>query len=323
MNKLIDRNKLLENSKSAILAGIEIYNKPQFNYREEVCVILFINAWQLLILAALIENNLNIYKDESENNTVNLLDGLKELRDLLPKEIRLSDLEKNLEKLIEYRNNSIHYYEDYLTQQAIHALIQAAIINYRDICLHFFKSDIAKLVNHVQLPLSFILAPDPIQFLAGNTTDHEYKNDFMQEIMETLENTSDTNRLLVSYNLQLNSIKKIDKADIIVGIDNNSTSKIVIPPPKNPNETHPYNRSRIIEKIKSKGTPINIYIFEAICSYFNLRNAENHRYKYAWKLNRKISSWCYSPELILFICQLSEEDINNAKQIYHKILFKK
>lgn len=46
------RSKLmLEKSVSAMLAAIEIYNKPDFKYREETFSVLCINAWEILLKA--------------------------------------------------------------------------------------------------------------------------------------------------------------------------------------------------------------------------------------------------------------------------------
>lgn len=60
MPKLSD--ELLDRSLAATLAAIEVYNKPNFSYREEVFAILAINGWELLLKARLLF--------ESENRTV-------------------------------------------------------------------------------------------------------------------------------------------------------------------------------------------------------------------------------------------------------------
>ena len=52
--------KLLANSLSAALSSIELYNKPDFKYREEIFTILNINSWELLLKA-------KILKDANEN----------------------------------------------------------------------------------------------------------------------------------------------------------------------------------------------------------------------------------------------------------------
>jgi len=42
---------LVDKSVDACLAAIEIYNKPDFRYREETFSILMLNAWELLLKA--------------------------------------------------------------------------------------------------------------------------------------------------------------------------------------------------------------------------------------------------------------------------------
>ena len=54
--------KLLSNSKQSMIASIELYNKPQFPYREEVFVILLVNAWELLLLAILSHKKKRIFQ---------------------------------------------------------------------------------------------------------------------------------------------------------------------------------------------------------------------------------------------------------------------
>ena len=52
---------LLSNSRAAMLAAIEIYNKPLFTYRDECFAILLINAWELLLKAILSKNKQKIF----------------------------------------------------------------------------------------------------------------------------------------------------------------------------------------------------------------------------------------------------------------------
>jgi hypothetical protein len=46
-------------AESALLAAIELYNKPDFRYREEAFTILALNAWELLLKAKLLAVNGN------------------------------------------------------------------------------------------------------------------------------------------------------------------------------------------------------------------------------------------------------------------------
>lgn len=52
---------LVRNAKAAMLAAIEIYNKPRFAYRDECCVILLLNSWELILKALLSRNGRSIF----------------------------------------------------------------------------------------------------------------------------------------------------------------------------------------------------------------------------------------------------------------------
>jgi hypothetical protein len=46
---------LLDKSIDAMVAAIEVYNKPRFSHREESFSILAVNAWELLLKARLLQ----------------------------------------------------------------------------------------------------------------------------------------------------------------------------------------------------------------------------------------------------------------------------
>ena len=52
-------NELLDKSISAMIAAIEVYNKPDFLYRGETFSILAINSWELLLKAKHLKDNHN------------------------------------------------------------------------------------------------------------------------------------------------------------------------------------------------------------------------------------------------------------------------
>ncbi|MDR2082062.1 MAG: DUF3644 domain-containing protein [Candidatus Ancillula trichonymphae] len=63
---------LVGKSTDCIVSAIEMYNKPDFRYREEVFCILAINAWELLLKAKVLKDNnnklANICKKEYQKN---------------------------------------------------------------------------------------------------------------------------------------------------------------------------------------------------------------------------------------------------------------
>ena len=46
---------MLDKSISAMISAIEIYNKPDFKYREETFSVLCINSWELLLKAKVLQ----------------------------------------------------------------------------------------------------------------------------------------------------------------------------------------------------------------------------------------------------------------------------
>ncbi|MBF1416686.1 DUF3644 domain-containing protein [Prevotella histicola] len=123
-------HSLLDKSLNSMLSAIELYNKPNFSYREEVFAILSVNAWELLLKAFIFKkskyNTRSIYelvpkkKKDGTNSTrlmvaknragnpktISVVAALEELLKSgeLPRNVKL-----NLEALIELRDNAIHF----------------------------------------------------------------------------------------------------------------------------------------------------------------------------------------------------------------------
>ena len=60
---------LSRNAQSAMLAAIEIYNKPAFQYRDECFVILLLNAWELLLKAIVSKRGFDLYRKRRRDPT--------------------------------------------------------------------------------------------------------------------------------------------------------------------------------------------------------------------------------------------------------------
>lgn len=159
-----------------MVSAIEMYNKPDFRYREEVFCILVINAWELLLKAKVLKDNNNklssIYIKEypknkngekgrkmrykltrSGNNfTVDIFNILKRLKD--KKEIDNICYE-NIEALVEIRDNSVHFINiDTLLSQKIQELGMATILSYITYIYDWFSISLEKY-NFYLMPLSF------------------------------------------------------------------------------------------------------------------------------------------------------------------------
>ena len=143
---------LLDKSIASMLSAIELYNKPNFQYREETFAILAVNAWELLLKAIILRQNryklrslyvlkpcINKYgtksttrkyvdKNRSGNpKTISIMETLSILdnQKYLP-----TNLRDNIEALIELRDNSIHFANMDDISRQIQELGFACIKNY-------------------------------------------------------------------------------------------------------------------------------------------------------------------------------------------------
>jgi hypothetical protein len=123
----------MDKATDAMLSAIELYNKPNFPYREEAFAILAVNAWELLLKARLmlLSNNkvaailayerrsnsdgttsIKWYRKKNRSGnylTVGLFEAYDRLTNDLSDTLHAS-LRANLEALVEVRDNSVHYY---------------------------------------------------------------------------------------------------------------------------------------------------------------------------------------------------------------------
>lgn len=170
---------LLDKSIQAMLAAIEVYNKPQFSYREETFSILAVNSWELLLKARILMLDGNrissILEYEQRTNT----DGMKskqryrkknrsgnhvsislfkafdllvnEYADAVPPVVR-----RNLELLVEVRDNSIHFINtESVLELRVQEVATACLTNYMSLVRQWFGVDFAEY--HIFLmPIAFV-----------------------------------------------------------------------------------------------------------------------------------------------------------------------
>jgi hypothetical protein len=132
MPKVSLSQRFLGRSIAAAIAAIEIYNKPDFEYRDESFALLMVNAWELLLKAKLLaeRNNkvtaLYVYETRSGKGksptkrqyrklnragnpmTMSLFAVVDTLNGTSATKVP-SEVEKNLRGLVEVRDNATHF----------------------------------------------------------------------------------------------------------------------------------------------------------------------------------------------------------------------
>jgi hypothetical protein len=276
---------LRSNSEAAMLAAIEIYNKPQISYRDECFTILLINSWELLLKAVLSKNKQRIYYPKKRGypyRTFSILDALEKTRSYFSSAIQFEPIRQNITLLLTYRDNSIHFYNQLGFGVIIFGLAQTSIINYRDLMLDVFNVDMADKITLSLLPLSYGVQPDPIQFLRESKSKPPKNRavaQFLREIsLVTTELESqnlDTSRFLTVFRANLQSVKKISSADVVLRVKGKTDKDpLVIERRVDPNISHPLRRKDVMELIGDElnGIRFTTHVFEAIAWKFDWKN---------------------------------------------------
>ena len=318
MNLYGSYTKMLEHSKQAMVAAIEIYNKPKFDHREEIFSILVMSAWELAILAILSKKKTRIYQPKirgRDYQTLKIDESLQLAKKYFPKQIDVNAVVINIRALKDYRNAATHYYNEPQSKHAIYALAQASIRNYRDILLDIFGVDLANEINMVLLPLSFSNPPDFVEYFK-NIQPQKY-TPFIKKLLKVLSDielspSADTSRLVTTCTIKLETSKKISSADITASVSNDELVTINLKP-TNIDDSHPFYQKDIIgdrltTKHKNLKASINQNDFQAIIWKYDLR-LKSEIY---WR-SKKGGSPRYSQKVISFINALSDKEIKYAK----------
>ena len=169
-------NSLLEKSVACAVSAIEIYNKPDFKYREETFSILMINSWELAFKARLIKdakNNIkaiyiksNIpkkaggkskrWKYKLNKRGYNITIGLESLLEKFENDNSVDRrCLENIELLNIIRNNSVHLInKDRELASIVYEVGSANLKNYIEFIIENFGKDLSRY-NFYLMPLSF------------------------------------------------------------------------------------------------------------------------------------------------------------------------
>ena len=195
----------MDKSIDSMLSAIEIYNKPNFNYREETFAVLAVNAWELLLKAYILRENRYkmrslyilepvINKDGSASQkkkkpklnrcgnpmSISIFECIKILDDKkeLPR-----NLKNNIESIIELRDNAVHFVSLTSISKQIQELGFACVKNYISaIKLWKLSIDISQY-NLYLMPLAYI--DEKITVYSVVTADNQNYVSFVKRLLES------------------------------------------------------------------------------------------------------------------------------------------
>ncbi len=235
--------KLLEKSTDAFIMAIEVYNKPSIQYRIEGFAFFFVNAWELLLKAQILEttrSEKNIYEKKEKKKVKKSIS----LRDSLKKTFKEDDLtRKNIERIAEIRDSATHFIVSEL-ELVYSGLFQAGIINYLEVLQVWFHWDLKNKFTPGMLSLVSDLKNINPALIQKN-----YGKDFLEFIKQEFERAESEkkmypdNRYTIPIEYKLVLTKNDKEGDIRLASSTTSISEfngMLIEVPKNPSLTHPF-----------------------------------------------------------------------------------
>ncbi|CAJ1494215.1 DUF3644 domain-containing protein [[Mycobacterium] kokjensenii] len=313
----------MDNSLAAMLAAVEVYNKPQMSYRDEVTVILIVNAWELALKATLRQKGRSIFygKQRGERyRSIGIDDALNRVNSagLWPDGVDGPAVTANVKALTEYRDRVIHLYNAQGLGAVIYPFLQQNVLNYRDFVLAKFKKDLANSMTWQLLPLGATAPADAVQFMKvdKSATMVAEVQEFIDELRKFMDDAeasaADMVRVATVYDINMQSVKNLTSADLAVAISSTADGQVVLRK-TDPNLTHPFSATELLEKVNKKrsGRPLTMYDYQAICWKESLRE----KVKYAWK-HSNAATHVWSGDAVTYLVSISDEKYDQMRAEY-------
>jgi len=239
---------MLEKSIAAMLSAIEIYNKPDFKYREETFSVLSINAWELLLKAKILNLSSNKlaslyameYKTLSNGNkskskhpkknrsgnpmSINFFEAYRIITEEFGVQIA-KPVNDNLIALTEIRDNSIHFVnDDMLLSLKIQELGSASLQNYLNLVQDWF-GNLLSGYNFYLMPLSFFRDFNEAPGVSLNSCERKVLDYIKKSEMEydKTENIGDYN-LTLRIDVKFQKVKSTSGLPVQLTNDPNATA---------------------------------------------------------------------------------------------------
>lgn len=261
--------ELLDRAVAAMLAAIEVYNKPNFPYRAEAFAALAVNAWELLLKARWLVENKNdvsslyvretpkqadkparkprVKKSRSGNPMTHGAEFLG--KKLAEKGVLDQAAFKNLEALIELRDSVVHFYNrSPLFAQRLQELGAASVKNFVAATADWFQRNLAEF-NFFLMPLSFIELPPTAEAIVLNPQEKKFL-----AFLDNLEpKTSDpSSQYSVTVNIDLRFTKSKAKDALAVQVTDNPNAPAVRLTDEQIRERYPWDYEKLTKECKNR-----------------------------------------------------------------------
>ncbi len=271
--------QLVNKSIDCMVSAIELYNKPDFKYREEIFSVMATNAWELLLKAKILKdanNNLNSifvkeyplnkngqkskkwkYKENHAKNKITL-DIFGSLGKLKSRGIINDVCYENIELLVEIRDNAVHFYnKDLFLAQKIQEVGMATIKSYLSLTQEWFQVTLEKY-NFYLMPLSFFHASkmEPIVLGSGDTAINNLLKFIEQKEKRFPSNPESIHNVTIAIETRVVKSSKQDAQSIRIASDPNAPEFVI--KFEDILKTHPIDYNELTNKLKARYSDFKI-----------------------------------------------------------------
>jgi hypothetical protein len=234
--------RLVDKACAAMVAAVEVYNKPAFLYREETFAILAINAWELLLKAKILKdanNNLRsirVYEQrKTKSGKLSSKQYVKRNRagnaQTLSLQACILGLDKalqmpqevkgNLVAMMSVRDNSVHYVSAsaVLTRQ-VQEVAAASVKNYVVLLKQWFSKQMTSGL-HLMLPLSFVAGANEQMHSVVVSPDESRLIEHLQKLASVSSGVASDFAVAVNVRIKLekSSLASASKVQVSKDID--------------------------------------------------------------------------------------------------------
>ena len=268
MAQITRSHRLYHRAEAALMSAIEIYNKPDFKYREETFAILSLNAWELMLKAKLLAEKGNdlrvlfVYETRSTKaGVVGKKRYLKRNRAGNPHTLGLGqvigaleasacpiapEIKSNIEALQAIRDNAIHFLNtNPLLAKQILEIGTATLCNFVELAKRWFREDLSQYSLFL-MPIGFLSVPSAVAVIAAS--DEE------QNLVKYLDSlirlgASDSSEFQVALGISLSFKRGGSTSPLVVSVTRDPTATKVVLSEEDIRKTYPWEYSELTRRL--------------------------------------------------------------------------
>lgn len=262
--------ELLDRAIAASVAAIEIYNKPDFRYREEAFAVLAINSWELLLKSKWLTDHKNdarslyvLENRKKQDGTPKKRPSIKATRSgnpfthsldyLAKKLVEQKSLDesvwKNIQALLELRDSAVHFYNRSPTfALRLQEIGTACLKNFVAVMDDWFRTDLSRF-NFYLMPLSFVGPPSSASAVVLNSEEKKFL-----DFVESLEPANDDSggRYSVTVNIDVKFIRSKARGALAVRFSKNPKATAIRLSDEQVREKYPWDYERLTKECNKR-----------------------------------------------------------------------